>query len=277
MALIDSGCTRTLVHESVCRQWRRGAAEVITVSGQRLQCEGAAEIRLAVPGCRAVEVSALVIRERPLGFVVIAGMDAVQSLGGVTVRSPSDVRFGCESFGSSASDVQFGRRSVACAATGEETTLKIEKEDFVVTFDPTRRRWVMSWKWAGGRPPGELGGAVDEYPVPEEARAEYEAELENWIRDDWLREYDEGELGPAMGSIPLMAVMQRTKVRPVMDFRSLNKHVPAFTGDADVCAEQLRRWRKMGSSVALLDLKKSVPSDPRREGSLAIPDRPVQR
>ncbi|KAF0287342.1 hypothetical protein FJT64_001467 [Amphibalanus amphitrite] len=206
VALIDSGCTRTLVHESVCHQWRRSAAEVITVNGQRLQCEGDAEVRLAVPGCRAVE---------------------------------------------------FGRRSVACAATGEETGLKIEKEDFVVTFDPTRRRWVMSWKWAGGRAPGELGGAVDEYPVPEEARAEYEAELENWIRDGWLSEYDEEELGPAMGSIPLMAVMQRTKVKPVMDFRSLNKHVPAFTGDADVCAERLRRWRQMGASVALVDLKKA--------------------
>ncbi|XP_043239685.1 uncharacterized protein LOC122390607 [Amphibalanus amphitrite] len=257
VALIDSGCTRTLVHESVCHQWRRSAAEVITVNGQRLQCEGAAEVRLAVPGCRAVEVSALVIRERPLGFAVIVGMDAIRSLGGVTVRSPSDVQFGCELFGSSVSDVQFGRRSVACAATGEETGLRIEKEDFVVTFDPTRRRWVMSWKWAGGRAPGKLGGAVDEYPVPEEARAEYEAELENWIRDGWLSEYDEEELGPAMGSIPLMAVMQRTKVRPVMDFRSLNKHVPAFTGDADVCAERLRRWRQMGASVALLDLKKA--------------------
>ncbi|KAF0290786.1 hypothetical protein FJT64_011047 [Amphibalanus amphitrite] len=88
---------------SVCGQWRRSAAEVITVNGQRLQCEGDAEVRLAVPGCRAVE-------------------------------------FGCELFGSSVSDVQFGRRSVACAATGEETGLKIEKEDFVVTFDPTRRR-----------------------------------------------------------------------------------------------------------------------------------------
>ncbi|KAF0308745.1 uncharacterized protein FJT64_020061 [Amphibalanus amphitrite] len=142
VALIDSGCTRTLVHESVCHQWRRSAAEVITVNGQRLQCEGAAEVRLAVPGCRAVEVSALVIRERPLGFAVIVGMDAIRSLGGVTVRSPSDVQFGCELFGSSVSDVQFGRRSVACAATGEETGLKIEKEDFVVTFDPTRRRGV---------------------------------------------------------------------------------------------------------------------------------------
>ena len=256
MALIDSGCTRTLVHESVCGQWRRSAAEVITVSGQRLRCEGAAEVRLAVPGCCAVEVSALVIRERPLGFSVIAGMDAVQSLGGVTVRSPSDVQFGCE-FSSGVSNMQLGRQSVACAATSAETRLKVEKEDFVVVFDQTQRQWVMSWKWAGGRPPSELGAAVSEYPVPAEARAEYDAELENWIRDGWLCEYDEEELGPAKGSIPLMAVVQRTKVRPVMDFRALNKHVTAFTGDADVCAERLRRWRQMGASVALLDLKKA--------------------
>ncbi|KAF0288524.1 hypothetical protein FJT64_013097 [Amphibalanus amphitrite] len=67
VALIDSGCTRTLVHESVCHQWRRSAAEVITVNGQRLQCEGAAEVLLAVPGCRAVELLLLLLsrlRER---------------------------------------------------------------------------------------------------------------------------------------------------------------------------------------------------------------------
>ena len=51
---------------------------------------------------------------------------------------------------------------------------------------------------------------MSEYPVPAEARAAYGAELENWIKDGWLREYDEEELGPAKGSTSLMAVVQQT-------------------------------------------------------------------
>ena len=247
-ALIDSGCTRTLVHWSVCSQWRRGAARVVTVSGQQLECAGTGDVQIVVPGCQAVMVSALVVGEKPLGFGVIVGMDAVQALGGVTVRSPSDVRFGCEA-------------SVECAAAAEGSRqpgeLRAERESFCVRFDPVRRRWVVSWKWAGGSPPCELFSAVDEYPMPAEARAEYEAELDSWIRNGWLCEYDEGRLGPPKGSIPLMAVVQRTKVRPVLDFRPLNRYVTAFTADADVCAEKLRRWRQMGPAVALLDLKKA--------------------
>ena len=103
-----------------------------------------------------------------------------------------------------------------CAAAAERSRqpgeLRAERESFCVRFDPVRRRWVVSWKWAGGSPPCELFSAVDEYPMPAEARAEYEAELDSWIRNGWLCEYDEGRLGPPKGSIPLMAVVQRTKV-----------------------------------------------------------------
>ena len=245
-ALVDSGCTRTLVHESVCRRWRGGAVRVVTVSGEQLECAGTSDVSIAVSSC-AVEVSALVVRERPLGFGVILGMDAIQALGGVTVRSPCEVRFACEETSCTVAGV---------AAEDSQTELKVEKDDFVVTFDPVLRRWTVSWKWSGS-PPSALGGAVHEYPVPAEARAEYETELDNWIRDGWLCEYDERELGPPKGSIPLMAVVQRSKVRPVLDFRSLNRHVTAFTADADVCSERLRKWRRMGTSVALLDLKKA--------------------
>ena len=56
-----------------------------------------------------------------------------------------------------------------------------------------------------------------------------------------------------------MAVPQanKGKVRPVLDYRELNKHVTAYTADADVCAEQLRRWRRRGSRFAVVDLRKA--------------------
>ena len=56
-----------------------------------------------------------------------------------------------------------------------------------------------------------------------------------------------------------MAVAQhiKAKVRPVMDYRELNAHVDAFTGDADVCASKLQEWWQQGSNVSLLDLRKA--------------------
>ena len=56
-----------------------------------------------------------------------------------------------------------------------------------------------------------------------------------------------------------MAVTQRNKnkVRPVMDFRELNNYVSSHTAQSDVCNEKLRDWRRMGSNVTLIDLRKA--------------------
>ena len=54
-----------------------------------------------------------------------------------------------------------------------------------------------------------------------------------------------------------MAIVQHTKgkVRTVMDYRELNKHVDTFTVNADVCTVKLREWHQQGVNVALLDLQ----------------------
>ena len=65
----------------------------------------------------------------------------------------------------------------------------------------------------------------------------------------------EEELSPPKGLIPLMAVLQEQKVRPVPDYRVLNGFVDAFTANAEVCAQKLREWRRQGVTVLLLDLQ----------------------
>ena len=35
---------------------------------------------------------------------------------------------------------------------------------------------------------------------------------------------------------------KQTKVRPVMDYRELNKYVDAYTANVDVCAQKLGEW-----------------------------------
>ena len=74
-----------------------------------------------------------------------------------------------------------------------------------------------------------------------------------------MEQYDYEKLGPAKGLIPLMAIIQQNKdkVRPVMDFRELNSHVDAFTASADVCADKIREWRRLGNNVAIVDLRRA--------------------
>ena len=74
-----------------------------------------------------------------------------------------------------------------------------------------------------------------------------------------MEPYDDKKLGPAEGLIPLMAIFQQNKdkVRPVMAFRELNSHVDAFTANSDVCADKIREWRRLGTNVAIVDLRRA--------------------
>ncbi|XP_045101484.1 uncharacterized protein LOC123498445 [Portunus trituberculatus] len=84
-------------------------------------------------------------------------------------------------------------------------------------------------------------------------------ELESWITSGWLVPHDEQQHGAPRGLLPLMAVRQNNggKVRPVLDYRELNDCVIAFTADSDVCSDQLRKWRRHGENVSVLDLRKA--------------------
>ena len=97
------------------------------------------------------------------------------------------------------------------------------------------------------------------YNIPEGIRADFDREIRQWVANDWLIRYDESRLGPPRALIPLMAVDQhdKQKVRPLKDYRELNSHITAHTADADVCAEQLRRWRRRGENVAVVDLSRA--------------------
>ena len=66
-------------------------------------------------------------------------------------------------------------------------------------------------------------------------------------------------MGPAKGLIPLMAIVQQNKdnIRPVMNFCELNSHVDVFTANADVCADKIREWRRLGTNEATVDLRRA--------------------
>ena len=137
--------------------------------------------------------------------------------------------------------------------------IEIDEPDFCASFDASEKAWTVTWKWSDDADPHAMRNRVSEYSIPTSARLSYEAEIEEWITNGWLEPYDDEKLGPAKGLIPLMAIIQQNKdkVRPVMDFRELNSNVDAFTASADVCADKIREWRRLGTNVAIVDLRRA--------------------
>ena len=100
---------------------------------------------------------------------------------------------------------------------------------------------------------------IGQYAVPAGIRQAFTQELQTWVDEGWLIPYREELFGKARALIPLMAVDQphKGKVRPVLDFRELNSYIPVHAASADVCAEELRKWRRHGVEVAVVDLEKA--------------------
>ncbi|XP_043235723.1 uncharacterized protein LOC122388597 [Amphibalanus amphitrite] len=236
--LIDTGSTENIIYAPLCTQWRPRQVRVTTISGGQLECCGVGAVVVEAPTGHRGTLETVVVEKRPLGVDMVLGIAGVSALGGVTVLSPSEVRF--------------------CGAVCSEP-LGVDAPDFRVCFDSAERRWTVAWKWRDGEGPECLTNTVAQYTVPSAARREYDAELDAWIAQGWLVPYDEDRHGAAKGLVPLMAVQQsnKAKVRPVMDYRELNGFVSAHTADADVCADQLRKWRRHGANVAVIDLKRA--------------------
>uniref|UniRef100_A0A5S6QCD8 RNase H domain-containing protein n=1 Tax=Trichuris muris TaxID=70415 RepID=A0A5S6QCD8_TRIMR len=243
-ALVDSGCTKCIVHTSCCDSWRERRINVTTISGELLRCIGTASVRLQPSEESQATVQAIVTDRKPLDFDLIIGMGGITALGGVSIGRQGEVRFGPPG---------------AAACAGAEAQNRIEEKDFTVTYNPATRSWTVVWKWTNGLAPEVLPNAIHEYPPAPNVRTEYEEELNLWVQNGWLIPYDEGKLGPPKALIPLMAITQRSKgkVRPVMDFRELNAHIDTFTANCDVCAHRLREWRRQGANVAIIDLNKA--------------------
>lgn len=241
--LVDTGCTDIIVHAECCAQWRPQTTNITTISGGLFQCVGVGRVTLETPTGQRAEVWALVAREKPLGVDVVLGIAGISALGGVVVKSSSEVQFCAPKL---------------CGAVST-VPLVVDAPDFSVRFDEGSVTWTVTWKWTNGAGPDCLRNVVAQYNVSPSMRKEFDGELDSWIKNGWLVPHDEKEHGAPRGLVPLMAVRQNNggKVRPVLDYRELNDHVTAFTADSDVCADQLRKWRRHGVNVAVLDLRKA--------------------
>jgi len=233
LALVDTGCSQTIVRCDLVKN-PMNPKEILTVDGRRAQCEGEIFCNLTIQGSE-ISLNCLVMKRMIRGVDVILGLDAIGSLGGVQV-SNADVRFGLG----------------ASAVQREPDNMRISDQDFEAVFNG--RHWTVKWRWLDGPP--ILKNRIPEYSIKPHLRREYESEIEEWIQNGWLQETTDL---PNNGTLPLMAVDQENKgkVRPVLDYRELNQFVSSHTAEGEVCQETLRKWRRMGEKVVLLDLRKA--------------------
>lgn len=152
-ALVDTGCTKGIVHVSMCFRWTRKDMCVTTVSGERYSCQGTSVVRVQLPSGVHAFVEVLVVSTRPLNFNFILGMNGVRAFRGVTVRTPSDVQFGVDECISSA------------PADNVATDYVIDEKDFTVTYDVAAKEWILSWKWCDGQEPACLLNTTSEYQI----------------------------------------------------------------------------------------------------------------
>ena len=179
MALVDSGCFRSLMTKSVCNPWSEQASDVLTVDGKTLRSNGFGTITLAADNVSPVEADVLVVNSSLLGFDMLLGMDIIRMLGGVRIDQSGNVIF---------------------SRTGPHAwgAIRIEEPDFSAEFNEKTRAWTASWKWSGNQPPNSPMNKVPEYPVSAQVQQEYRHELETWLNNGWLLPYPEEELGPQM-------------------------------------------------------------------------------
>ena len=240
MALVDSGCSRSLVTGLVCNPWSWQALDVLTVNGKTLCSNGIGTIMLAVNNISLIKSDVLDVDSSLLGFDMLIDMDIIKMLGGICIDQSGDAIFS---------------RTEPCACA----TIRIEEPDFSTKFNEQARAWTVSWKWSGNQPHDGLMNKVPEYPMSTQVGQEYCHELETWLNNGWLLPYPEEELSLLKGLIPLMAVFQqnKSKVHLMLDFHELNEYIDAYTVHADVCAQKLREWEKKGSNVLVLDLRRA--------------------
>ena len=267
--LVDFGCTDSVIFAPCCERWSKRDVALTTVGGQRLCCDGVGRVTVETTERRQREtIPVLVLGQRPLGVDLILGMSGIAALGGVVVRSPSDVSFcsdaacagavkpsaepgegtpvaadvghgGAASVGGSEAQLEAGP-----SRAGGAPRLEVEAPDYLVRFDASEKIWVVSWKWSAGSGPEYLTNTAAQYNVSSDMRCQFEEELNEWVSNGWLVPYDEQRFGPPRGLIPLMAVRQRNqdKVRLVLDYRELNSYITAHTE---------RRGRLCGTAEAV--------------------------
>ena len=92
-ALLDSGCSRTIVFAGLCRTWKEKGVRVTTISGETRTCCGVGAVNIRTRTGNSADVEALVALKKPLSFDLLLGYDTIRALGGVHITQTGAVQF----------------------------------------------------------------------------------------------------------------------------------------------------------------------------------------
>ena len=130
-ALVDYGCSKTLMCKLASHSWRLREAKVITADVKTLTSLGVGTVDMKIDNIHPVTVEVLIIHQTLLGLNLLLGVDVIVKLGRVHISGSGEVSFAAENM-------------------SHRTSIAINEPDFSATFDQCRHIWTTTWKWAGG-------------------------------------------------------------------------------------------------------------------------------
>jgi len=257
-------------------------ARLIAVDGKPLTILGQVHVTLSRKddAVSLLETTATLLVVRDLASVradVIIGQDLITKGGGVSLQYSEgklvSVMFGHGDVAAAASatcDREPDRhplRHVDVSYVGSDDVV-LKSDDVAVRWRANEHRWELTWVWKDDIPPTfPIGSGISEYPrskLTHDQEALFSSEVQKWLENGWLVEYDVEKHGEPMCVLPLIAQAQEhketTPVRPVLDYRLLNEHILSHPGlDSPACDEALRRWRQAGQAdtYSLIDIRKA--------------------
>ena len=285
-AVVDTGCTRSLMKESVMADV--GLADrvesttdwVVGIDGKPLESVGsvAATVQQHDDIVQLPELCVdflVVSKHEGVDADLILGNDVASVAGGLKVRYQNGL----------ASAIRFGAApNVVAAATGhgeqvpkqklsrhisvepDSDGVTLRSADFKVRWDNVAKSWTVSWVWEGGvEPTDSIGSGVTEYlrkRLSAEQEQQDQKEVQSWIDNGWMVPHDPDRHGKPGAILPLMAVCQghkaSTPVRPCLDYRCLNESILSHPGgDAPACDQKIREWRRRGVDQVVVDIRKA--------------------
>ena len=116
IALVDSGCSSSVVSGMLCRPEVWKSTTILIAGRKRLLSHGVGSITLTVTNRNPFKMNMLVVNSKPLGFDLFLGMDIIKKLCGVHIDKGGKAHF-------------------AEAAHTLGVTIELEQPDFRAEFD----------------------------------------------------------------------------------------------------------------------------------------------
>jgi hypothetical protein len=251
--MIDTGCSLTLASDHAVRDRLRSVESIMleTMGGEIISTQGSVMLKSVM--YESQELGPLLVHvlpKLPKQVDLVIGLDVILRIGlqvgGKACRT--QVTFGVDEHAASAS------------FKGEvpRVDLSINESDFNACF--SQGNWEAEWKWRDDCT--NLNTSFPHNVVSAEDVVDFDSEIASWIQDGILIKHDQKEHGPVRNFIPMMGIRQRkgdtSKLRPVLDYRDLNKLIKSNPGGSvPICADRIREWRQVGSECAVIDLKRA--------------------